>query len=61
MTPLLALLDDVSVMEGLCAAPCEVSHLFDLLPETLFDPELASKEMLVPLGSEDWLCCTRRK
>jgi peroxisomal coenzyme A diphosphatase NUDT7 len=61
VTPLLALLDDVSVMEGLCAALSEVPHLFDLLPETLLDPELATKEILVPSGNEDWLCCTRRK
>ena len=52
---MLALLDGVSVIEGLCAAPSEVSHLFDLLPETLLNPELARKELLVPLGSEDWL------
>jgi hypothetical protein len=51
----LSLLDDVSVMEGLYAAPSEVPHLFDLLPETLLNPELASKEILVPLGSEDSL------
>ena len=43
----------VSVMEGLCAAPCEVVHIFDLPPETLIDPELPCKEILMPLGSGD--------
>ena len=55
MTPVLALLDGVSVIEGLCAAPCEVPHIFDLPLETLLNPELDSKEILVPFGSEDWL------
>ncbi|KAI0249182.1 hypothetical protein BJV78DRAFT_1284213 [Lactifluus subvellereus] len=42
-------------MEGLCPAPCAVAHIFRLPPETELDTELASKEVPVPLGSEDWL------
>ncbi|KAI0249188.1 hypothetical protein BJV78DRAFT_1129973 [Lactifluus subvellereus] len=55
VTPMPTLMDGVSVTEGLCPTPCEVVHIFHLPPETLLDPELASKEILVPLGSEDGL------
>ena len=51
VTPVLSLLRDVSTMGGLGAAPCEVVHIFHLPPETLIDPELARKEILMPLGS----------
>ena len=54
VTPVVALLDDVSVLEGLRAAPGEVSHIFDHPLEALLDPKLARSEALVPLGSEDW-------
>ncbi|KAI0249186.1 hypothetical protein BJV78DRAFT_1284216 [Lactifluus subvellereus] len=50
-----ALMDGVSVTEGLCPASCEVAHIFHLPSKTLLDPELASKEILVPSGSEDRL------
>ncbi|KAI0249190.1 hypothetical protein BJV78DRAFT_721432 [Lactifluus subvellereus] len=35
VTPVLALLDDVSAMEGLCPAPRAVAHIFHLPPQTL--------------------------
>ena len=54
MTPVVAYLDDVSVLEELRAAPGEVSRIFDHPLEALLDPGLACEEALVPLGSDDW-------
>ena len=54
VTPVVALLDDVSILDGLRAAPGEVAHIFTHPLEALLDPELARSEKLVPMGSEDW-------
>jgi coenzyme A diphosphatase NUDT7 len=54
VTPVVALLDDVSMLDGLRAAPGEVAHIFDHSLEALLDPELARGEKLVSIGSEDW-------
>jgi peroxisomal coenzyme A diphosphatase NUDT7 len=56
VTPVIAFLDDISVLEDLRAAPGEVARIFDHSLEALLDPELLrdSEEKLVPLGSEDW-------
>jgi hypothetical protein len=57
VTPVIAFLDDVSVLEELCAAPGEVARIFDHPLEALLDPELLLRDLeenLVPLGSEDW-------
>ena len=54
VTPVVALLDDVSILDGLRAAPGEVAHIFDHPLEALLDPELARSEKLVSVGSEDW-------
>ena len=54
VTPVVALLDDVSILDGLRASPGEVAHIFDHPLEALLDPELARSEKLVPVGSEDW-------
>jgi coenzyme A diphosphatase NUDT7 len=54
VTPVVALLDDVSILDNLRAAPREVAHIFDHPLEALLDPELARSEKLVPIGSEDW-------
>ena len=54
VTPVVAYLDDVSVLEELRAAPGEVSRIFDHPLEALLDPGLAHEEGLVPLGSDDW-------
>ena len=56
VTPVIAFLDDVAVLEGLRAAPGEVARIFDHPLEALLDPELVREEEtpLVPLGSEDW-------
>jgi hypothetical protein len=54
VTPVVAYLDDVSVLEALRAEPSEVARIFDHPLEALLDPELAREEGLVPIGSEDW-------
>jgi hypothetical protein len=56
VTPVIAFLGDISVLEELRAAPREVARIFDHPLEALLDPELLrdSEEKLVPLGSEDW-------
>jgi len=56
VTPVIAFLDDISVLEELRAAPREVAYIFDHPLEALLDPELlrSSEEKLVPFGSEDW-------
>lgn len=54
VTPVVALLDDVSILEELRPAPAEVTCIFDHPLEALLDPELARQETLVPLGSNDW-------
>jgi len=54
VTPVVAYLDDVSVLDALCAAPGEVARIFDHPLEALLDPELAREEGLVPIGSDDW-------
>ncbi|KAI9512963.1 NUDIX hydrolase domain-like protein [Russula earlei] len=54
VTPVIALLDDVSVLEELRAAPREVARIFDHPLEALLEPELARREELAALGGEDW-------
>ncbi len=58
VTPVIAFLDDVSVLEELRVAPREVACIFDHLLEVSLDPELlrdcVSEQTLVPLGSEHW-------
>ena len=62
VTPVIAFLDDVVILDGLRAAPGEVARIFDHPLEALLDPELAltpereEKATLVPLGSDDWPC-----
>lgn len=50
----MALLDDLTLLDGLKACEGEVDHIFDHPLEALLDPELARKEKLVPRGSEHW-------
>lgn len=52
--PVVAYLDDVSVLEALRAEPSEVARIFDHPLEALLDPKLAREEGLVPIGCEDW-------
>ena len=54
VTPVVAYLDDVSVLEALRAEPSEVARIFDHPLEALLDPKLAREERLVPIGCDDW-------
>lgn len=55
VVPVVALLDDLTVLDGLKAAEAEVAHIFDHPLEALLDPIIARKEPLVPItGSEHW-------
>jgi hypothetical protein len=68
VTPVIAFLDDVSVLDELRAAPGEVARIFDHSLEALLDPEMmmlslpvaaredekTEMETLAPRGSEDW-------
>ncbi|KAI0048951.1 hypothetical protein FA95DRAFT_971656 [Auriscalpium vulgare] len=54
VTPVVALLDDVSVLDGLVASPGEVDHIFEHPLEAMVDPALSLAEPLEPVGSEHW-------
>ncbi|KAH9943715.1 NUDIX hydrolase domain-like protein [Amylocystis lapponica] len=54
VTPVVALLTDISVLDQLKASEGEVAAIFDWPLELLLDPTLASRESLVPKGSEHW-------
>ncbi|KAI0067366.1 hypothetical protein BV25DRAFT_1819689 [Artomyces pyxidatus] len=54
VTPVVALLDELSVLDELVAEPGEVAHIFDHPLEALLDPAIALKEPLEPIGSEHW-------
>jgi hypothetical protein len=54
VTPVIALLTDVSVLGNLKASEAEVDHIFDHPLEAILDPSLASEEPLVSIGSDDW-------
>ncbi|KAF8485813.1 NUDIX hydrolase domain-like protein [Russula ochroleuca] len=54
VTPVIAFLDDVGVLDGLQAAPGEVACIFDHPLEAVLEPELLEALALVPRGSDDW-------
>ncbi|KDQ59380.1 hypothetical protein JAAARDRAFT_33749 [Jaapia argillacea MUCL 33604] len=54
VTPVIALLTDNSILDGLKANPSEVDGIFDHPLEALLDPSLVDKEILVPKGGELW-------
>lgn len=54
VTPVVALLDDLTVLDGLRACEGEVDHIFEHPLEALLDPEIARKEDLVSRGTEHW-------
>ncbi|KAJ7185840.1 NUDIX hydrolase domain-like protein [Mycena filopes] len=54
VTPVIALLDDPSIISTLQASPHEVAHIFSHPLEAILDPSLARKESLVSAG-EDWI------
>ncbi|KAI0788024.1 NUDIX hydrolase domain-like protein [Fomes fomentarius] len=55
VTPVVALLTDLSVLESLVPSEGEVDRIFDHPLEAILDPSLASKEHLALKGSEDWI------
>ena len=54
MTPVVALLTDLSILDKLVPSPGEVDKIFDHPLEAVLDPSLAAKEDLAPKGSADW-------
>jgi len=54
VTPVIALLTDLSVLDNLQASEAEVDRIFDHPLEAFLDPTLANKKPLVAIGSEDW-------
>ncbi|PIL29863.1 hypothetical protein GSI_08070 [Ganoderma sinense ZZ0214-1] len=55
VTPVIALLTDLSVLEKLVPSPGEVDRIFDHPLEAILDPALVANEDLAPKGSEDWI------
>ncbi|KAK7691112.1 hypothetical protein QCA50_006215 [Cerrena zonata] len=54
VTPVVALLTDLSLLDKLQRSENEVDRIFDHPLEAILDPPLAAKEPLVELGSDDW-------
>jgi len=54
VTPVVALLTDLAVLDSLKASEAEVDRIFDHPLEALLDLSLANKEPLVATGSNDW-------
>ncbi|KAI4522136.1 hypothetical protein K525DRAFT_284037 [Schizophyllum commune Loenen D] len=54
VTPVIALLSDVSVLDTLEANADEVAHIFTHPLHAILDPSEAQSLPLVPKGSEDW-------
>ena len=54
VTPVVALLVDLSILEKLSPCADEVACIYTHPLEAILDPSLTGKEPLVPKGSEDW-------
>lgn len=54
VTPVVAFLTDLSILDNLRANPTEVDCIFSHPLEAILDPTIARKEALVPIGSEHW-------
>ncbi|KAF7978832.1 hypothetical protein HWV62_44627 [Athelia sp. TMB] len=55
VTPIVAFLTDLSVLDNLTASEAEVDRIFSHSLEAILDPSLASSEPdLVPMSSGDW-------
>lgn len=55
VTPIVAFLTDLSVLEVLKASESEVDRIFSHSLEAILDPILAGADLdLVPIGSADW-------
>ncbi|KZT73492.1 hypothetical protein DAEQUDRAFT_683699 [Daedalea quercina L-15889] len=52
--PVIAFLDDLSLLDKLRANEAEVAHIFDHPLEAMLDPAIALQEALVEKGSTDW-------
>jgi coenzyme A diphosphatase NUDT7 len=54
VTPVVALLSDLSILDHLVASEQEVAHIFSHPLEAMLDPGLLEQESLVKPGTEDW-------
>lgn len=54
VTPVIALLTDLSVLDTLQRSENEVDRIFDHPLEAILEPPLAAKEPLAEMGSNDW-------
>ncbi|KAI0350029.1 hypothetical protein OH77DRAFT_1576257 [Trametes cingulata] len=54
VTPVVALLTELSILDSLTPSPGEVDRIFDHPLEAVLDPSLVGKENLSPKGSPDW-------
>lgn len=54
VTPVVALLTDNSILEGLTASEGEVSRIFSHPLEALLDPMIVKDDALAAFGSDDW-------
>lgn len=54
VTPVVALLVDLSILDKLSPSADEVACIYTHPLEAVLDPDYASKEPLVAKGSEDW-------
>ena len=55
VTPVVALLTDLSLLDKLQASEDEVAAIFDWPLELVLEPTLSSREPLVERGSEHWI------
>ena len=54
MTPVVAVLTDLSVLDELKPSAGEVDLIFDHPLEAILDPSLSASERLVAINSEQW-------
>jgi coenzyme A diphosphatase NUDT7 len=59
VTPVLAVLSNLAILDNLKAAKAEVAKIFEHPLRAILDPKLIEGEILVPEGSEDWPFQTR--
>ncbi|KAF5367085.1 hypothetical protein D9758_004023 [Tetrapyrgos nigripes] len=54
VSPVVAFLSNVGLLDQLKANPGEVDKIFDHPLEAILEPSISKNENLVPIGSEDW-------
>jgi peroxisomal coenzyme A diphosphatase NUDT7 len=59
VTPVVAVLTNLAILNHLKAAKSEVAKIFEHPLRAILDPNLIQGEILVPEGSEDWPFQTR--